>query len=180
MLAKTHSAANNSQKINGYTAVLNYKVKIHSECRTFFFLWINLTMVNNFLLMLLSHIKEAENDQQGQTGNGDEHANVEEGKNWVLLSIVTYEITSPRLCRVLCAILFFPFSFLYLIPFFHFLPCRRANWNAGIGTQRNPRSGSPWIACTAARSFNKYRSFDANDKAVIDFAIQLSWRACIF
>ena len=38
-------------------------------------------MANNFLLMLLFHIKEAENDQQGQTGNGDEHANVEEGKN---------------------------------------------------------------------------------------------------
>ena len=122
MLAKTHSAANNSQKINGHTAVLNYKVKIHSECRTFFFLWINLTMANNFLLMLLFHIKEAENDQQGQTGNGDEHANVEEGKNRVLLSVVTYEISSPRLCRVLCMILFFPFSFLYLIPFFIFFP----------------------------------------------------------
>ena len=33
--------------------------------------------------MLLFHIKEADNDQQGQIGNGDEHANVEEGKNSV-------------------------------------------------------------------------------------------------
>ena len=50
-------------------------------------------------------------------------------KNRVLLSVVTYEISSPRLCRVLCMIffLFFPFSFLYLIPFFHFLSRRRAN-----------------------------------------------------
>ena len=43
-------------------------------------------------------------------------------KNRVLLSVVTYEISSPRLCRVLCMILFFPFSFLYLIPFFIFFP----------------------------------------------------------
>ena len=44
-------------------------------------------------------------------------------KNRVLLSVVTYEISSPRLCRVLCMIffLFFPFSFLYLIPFFFFI-----------------------------------------------------------
>ena len=41
-------------------------------------------------------------------------------KNRVFLSVVTYEISSPRLCRVLCMIffLFFPFSFVYLIPFF--------------------------------------------------------------
>ena len=65
-------------------------------------------------------MKEADNDQQGQIGNGDEHANVEEDKNRVLLSVVTYEISSSRLCRVLCMILFFPFSFLYLIPFFIF------------------------------------------------------------
>ena len=84
-------------------------------------------MVINFLLVLLFYLKEADNDQQGQIGNGDEHANVEEGKNRVLLSVVTYEISSPRLCRVLCMILFFPFAFLYLIPFFHFLSRRRAN-----------------------------------------------------
>ena len=81
-------------------------------------------MVINFLLVLLFYLKEADNDQQGQIGNGDEHANVEEGKNRVLLSVVTYEISSPRLCRVLCMIffLFFPFSFLYLILFFIFFP----------------------------------------------------------
>ena len=86
-------------------------------------------MVINFLLVLLFYLKEADNDQQGQIGNGDEHAYVQEGKNRVLLSVVTYEISSPRLCRVLCMIffLFFPFSFLYLIPFFHFLSRRRAN-----------------------------------------------------
>ena len=72
-------------------------------------------------------MKEADNDQQGQIGNGDEHANVEEGKNRVFLSVVTYEISPPRLCMVLCMILFLPFSFLYLIPFFHFLSRRRAN-----------------------------------------------------
>ena len=50
------------------------------SCRTFFFFfWIKLTKTINFLLVLLFHIKEAENDQQGQIGNGDEHANVEEG-----------------------------------------------------------------------------------------------------
>ena len=65
-------------------------------------------------------MKEADNDQQGQIGNGDEHANVEEGKNRVLLSIVTYEITSPRLSRVLCVILFFPFLFSILNSFFSF------------------------------------------------------------
>ena len=32
-------------------------------------------------------MKEADNDQQGQIGNGDEHANDEEGKNIVLLSV---------------------------------------------------------------------------------------------
>ena len=79
-------------------------------------------MVINFLLVLLFYLKEADNDQQGQIGNGDEHAYVQEGKNRVLLSVVTYEISSPRLCRVLCMILFFPFSFLYLIPFFIFFP----------------------------------------------------------
>ena len=40
-------------------------------------------MAINFLLVLLFSIKEANNDQQGQIGNGDEHANVEEGKNSV-------------------------------------------------------------------------------------------------
>ena len=99
------------------SSVLNHKVKI-LNCRMLFF--INLTMAINYLLVLLFGIKEADNDQQGQIGNGDEHANVEEGKNRVLLSVVTYEISSPRLCRVLCMILFFPFSFLYLIPFFIF------------------------------------------------------------
>ena len=79
-------------------------------------------MVINFLLVLLFYLKEADNDQQGQIGNRDEHANVEEGKNRVLLSVVTYEISPPRLCRVLCMILFFPFSFLYLIPFFISFP----------------------------------------------------------
>ena len=43
-------------------------------------------MVINFLLLLLFYLKEADNDQQGQIGNGDERANVEEGKNRVLLS----------------------------------------------------------------------------------------------
>ena len=47
-------------------------------------------MVINFLLVLLFYLKEADNDQQGQIGNRDEHANVEEGKNRVLLSVVTY------------------------------------------------------------------------------------------
>ena len=79
-------------------------------------------MAINYLLVLLFSIKEADNDQQGQIGNGDEHANVEEGKNRMPLSVVTYEISFPRLCRVLCMILFFPFSFLYLIPFFIFFP----------------------------------------------------------
>ena len=44
-------------------------------------------MVINFLLVLLFYLKEADNDQQGQIGNGDEHANDEEGKNIVLLSV---------------------------------------------------------------------------------------------
>ena len=79
-------------------------------------------MAINFLLVLLFSLKEADNDQQGQIGNGYEHANVEEGKNRMPLSVVTYEISFPRLCRVLCMILFFPFSFLYLIPFFIFFP----------------------------------------------------------
>ena len=38
-------------------------------------------------MVLFSHMKEADNDQQGQIGNGDEHANDEEGKNIVLLSV---------------------------------------------------------------------------------------------
>ena len=83
-------------------------------------------MVINFLLVLLFYLKEADNDQQGQIGNGDEHANVEEGKNRVLLSVVTYEISSSRLCRVLCMILFFP-SLFYTLFLFHFLSRRRAN-----------------------------------------------------
>ena len=37
-------------------------------------------MVINFLLVLLFYLKEADNYQQGQIGNGDERANVEEGK----------------------------------------------------------------------------------------------------
>ena len=44
-------------------------------------------MVINFLLVLLFYLKEADNDQQGQIGNGDEHANDEEGKNVVLLRV---------------------------------------------------------------------------------------------
>ena len=40
-----------------------------------------------FLLVFLFHIKEADNDREGQIGNGDEHANDEEGKNIVLLSV---------------------------------------------------------------------------------------------
>ena len=44
-----------------------------------------------FFIGVPFYIKEAENDQQGQIGNGDEHANVEEGKkNIVLLNIITY------------------------------------------------------------------------------------------
>ena len=76
--------ANNSQSMNCYTSVLNHKVKI-LNCRMLFF--INLTMAINYLLVLLFGIKEADNDQQGQIGNGDEHANDEEGKNIVLLSV---------------------------------------------------------------------------------------------
>ena len=37
-------------------------------------------MVINFLLVLLFYLKEADNDQQRQIGNGDEGGNVEEGK----------------------------------------------------------------------------------------------------
>ena len=37
--------------------------------------------------MFLFHVKEADNDREGQLGNGDEHANDEEGKNIVLLSV---------------------------------------------------------------------------------------------
>ena len=44
-------------------------------------------MAINYLLVLLFGIKEADNDQQGQIGNGDEHANDEEGKNVVLLRV---------------------------------------------------------------------------------------------
>ena len=82
MLVKTHSA-NNSQSMNCYTSVLNHKVEI-LNCRMLFFffiyIYINLTMVINFLLVLPFYLKEAENDQQGQIGNGDDRANVEEGK----------------------------------------------------------------------------------------------------
>ena len=70
-----------------------------------------------FFIGVPFYIKEAENDQQGQIGNGDEHANVEEGKK---CSASQSNHISLHLCRVLCAILFFPFSFLYLIPFFSF------------------------------------------------------------
>ena len=73
-----------------------------------------------FFIGVPFYIKEAENDQQGQIGNGDEHANVEEGKKYSASQ--SNHISSLHLCRVLCAILFFPFSFLYLIPFFHFSP----------------------------------------------------------
>ena len=38
--------------------------------------------------MFLFHVKEADNDREGQIGNGDEHANDEEGKNIVLLSVI--------------------------------------------------------------------------------------------
>ena len=69
-----------------------------------------------FFIGVPFYIKEAENDQQGQIGNGDEHANVEEGKKYSASQ--SNHISSLHLCRVLCAILFFPFSFLYLIPFF--------------------------------------------------------------
>ena len=44
-------------------------------------------MAKIFLLVFLFHIKEADNDREGQIGNGDEHANDEEGKNIVLLSV---------------------------------------------------------------------------------------------
>ena len=44
-------------------------------------------MANNFLLVFFFRIEEADNDQQGKIGNGDEHANDEEGKNIVLLSV---------------------------------------------------------------------------------------------
>ena len=73
-----------------------------------------------FFIGVPFYIKEAENDQQGQIGNGDEHANVEEGKKYSASQ--SNHISSLHLCRVLCAILFFPFSFLYLIPVFIFLP----------------------------------------------------------
>ena len=73
-----------------------------------------------FFIGVPFYIKEAENDQQGQIGNGDEHANVEEGKKYSASQ--SNHISPLHLCRVLCAILFFPFSFLYLIPFFFFSP----------------------------------------------------------
>ena len=51
-----------------------------------------------FLLVFLFHIKEADNDQQGQIGNGDEHANDEEGKNIVLLSAKYLHYASVGFC----------------------------------------------------------------------------------
>ena len=131
-----------------------------------------------FFIGVPFYIKEAENDQQGQIGNGDEHAIVEEGKKYSASQ--SNHISPLHLCRVLCAILFFPFSFLYLIPFFHFSPPpRRTDWNAINSTDRNPRSGSPWIACSPTRSVNKCRIFYAKDNVVIDFVIQLSCQVCI-
>ena len=56
-----------------------------------------MTKTINFLLVLLFHIKEAENDQQGQIGNGDEHANVEEGKKYT--SSRCDHISPLHLCR---------------------------------------------------------------------------------
>ena len=44
-------------------------------------------MAKNFLLVFFFHIKEAENDREGQIGNGEEHANDEKCKNIVLLSV---------------------------------------------------------------------------------------------
>ena len=46
-------------------------------------------MANNFLLVFFFffHIEKADNDQQEEIGNGDEHANDEEGKNVVLLRV---------------------------------------------------------------------------------------------
>ena len=45
-------------------------------------------MAKNFLLVFFFfYIKEAENDREGQIGNGEEHANDEKGKNIVLLSV---------------------------------------------------------------------------------------------
>ena len=46
----------------------------------YIYIYINLTMVINFLLVLPFYLKEADNDQQGQIGNVDDRANVEEGK----------------------------------------------------------------------------------------------------
>ena len=79
MLVKIHSA-NSCQSMNCYTSVLNHKVEILNCRMLFLYIYINLTMVINFLLVLLFYLKEADNDQQGQIGNGDERANVEEGK----------------------------------------------------------------------------------------------------
>ena len=73
-----------------------------------------------FFIGVPFYIKEAENDQQAHIGNGDQHANVEEGKKYSASQ--SNHISSLHLCRVLCAILFFPFSFQYSIPFFHFSP----------------------------------------------------------
>ena len=93
---------------------------IHSELFVWAFLF-PLDKPDNdhyFFIGVPFYIKEAENDQQGQIGNGDEHANVEEGKKYSASQ--SNHVSPLHLCRVLCAILFFPFSFLCLIPFFSF------------------------------------------------------------
>ena len=68
-------------------------------------------MANNFLLVFFFfHIEKADNDQQGEIGNGDEHANDEEGKNVVLLRVNHMQnIFTTPLGRVLCVIVSFPF-----------------------------------------------------------------------
>ena len=44
-------------------------------------------------MLFFYEIEEAENDQQGHFGNEGAHANNEEGKDIVLLNVITYEIS---------------------------------------------------------------------------------------
>ena len=103
--------------MNGYSSVIIYPNLNRKMC---FFSLINLTMANNFLLVFFFHIEKADNDQLGEIGNGDEHANDEEGKNVVLLRVNHMQnIFTTPLGRVLCVIVSFPF-FSILNSFYSF------------------------------------------------------------
>ena len=52
-----------------------------------------LEKIKTDLLLLFYEIEEAENDQQGHFGNEGAHANNEEGKDIVLVNVITYEIS---------------------------------------------------------------------------------------